>query len=149
MRGIRGSETYSAQNAFLRLVKARVRKGPAARSLLRSRHIVVRLQADVPHGADPAGWDCTASAVILENMEFGPSEVWAHIGTHSLSPCRSCFRKLAVAADRDPVVESAVELEATHVCARVCAVNGSVCPLVGVVEDPVYAKSTPRRRCGA
>ena len=51
---------------------------------------------------------CAASAAILETMKFGPSELRAHIGTHSSSPHRSCLRKLVVAVDRDPVVESAV-----------------------------------------
>ena len=87
-----------------------------ARSVLRSRHIVVRLQAYVPRVVDPVGWGSAASVVILESMEFGPSKGWAHIGTHSFSPYRSCFRKLVVAVGRDPVVESAVELEVTHLC---------------------------------
>ena len=87
---------------------------------MRNRLIVVRPQADLPRVADATVWDDAAGAEILEYLDVGTTDVWAHIGTHSFSPFRSCFRKLVVAVGRDPLTDSAVELEATCAFASIC-----------------------------
>ena len=66
-------------------MKAMFTKGSHARSALRSRLIVVRLQADLPRVADATDWDDVAGADILEYLDVGTTDVWAHIGTRYFS----------------------------------------------------------------